>query len=358
MLPNEISIYENESIRNSLKKLNKTAHKVLLIVDKDQRLLGTITDGDIRRHILRGKSLEDDISEVFNRNPHYLKKENFSINLVKKIMIEKKMELLPILDKENKVIDFITWNQAFSDGKKRQAIIKEKIDVQVIIMAGGKGSRLEPFSKILPKPLIPIGEKPIVEMIIDEFKKQGICEYFLTLNYKGEMIKSYFDNIEKDYEIKYVLENGFFGTASSLKLLEDQLKDVFIVSNCDVMVKANFKEVLNLHIEQNALLTILSSVQHHKIPYGVLRLKEGGEIAEILEKPEYTFIINAGVYILSKETLRFIPEKKSFDMTDLIETLIKNNKKVVTYPVNENDYIDIGQWEEYKKSIEKLRIFT
>ena len=139
--------------------------------------------------------------------------------------------------------------------------------------------------------------------------------------------------------------------------MENEINDTFIISNCDVIVKANFEEVVNFHKEQNASLTILSAIQHYKIPYGVINFKEGGGVTNIQEKPEYTFPINAGVYVVSKDSLRFMPEELPFDMTDLIRNLIRNNEKVAMYPVNESDYIDIGQWEEYKKTIEKLQLF-
>lgn len=353
MLKKDILILKTESIIDALKKLNKSGEKTLLVIDNKKRLLGTITDGDIRRYILSGKSLENDIGEVYNKKPIYIKKKDYSKKLAKKILIEKKIELLPIIDENNKVIDFTTWKQLFSDIETSSSM-KSEIKIPVVIMAGGKGTRLEPFTKILPKPLIPLGDKPVIEIIIDEFKKHGIYEYYLTLNYKGEIIESYFNNIRKDYEIKYIKEEDFSGTAGSLKLIEEEITDIFIVSNCDVIVKANFEEVVNFHKNQNTSVTILSAIQHFKIPYGVTNFKEGGEVVDIVEKPEYTFTINTGVYVVNKNALQFIPEKSYFNMTDLIKSLIKNKKKVITYPVNENDYIDIGQWEEYKKAIEKL----
>ena len=356
MLQKDILISETESIKEVLKKLDRTAEKVLLVVDQKNRLLGTITDGDIRRYLLKGKSLEDDIREVYYKKPTFVRKGGFSIDSTKKLMIKKKIDFIPVLDEDDRVIDYIVWNQAFSEDEARP-VKKGKIDVPVVIMAGGKGTRLEPFTKILPKPLIPVNDKPVIELIVEEFRRQGSREYYLILNFKGEMIEAYFNYVEKDYEIKYVREDDFFGTAGGLKLLKGMVDDIFIVSNCDVIVKADFEEVINLHKRQNASMTILSSIQHYKIPYGVIRFKEGGVVTDILEKPEYTMTINTGVYVLSKDSLQFIPEKSYFDMTDLIKTLIENNKKVVTYPVNENDYIDIGQWEEYKKAVEKLQLF-
>lgn len=356
MLQKDILIHETESIKDALKKLDKTAEKVLLVTDEKNRLLGTITDGDVRRYILSGKDIENDIKEVYNKKPRYLKKEGFSVEKAKKLLVGNKIDLVPILDENNRPVDFMTWSQVFAEEKVKMP--KEgKIDIPVVIMAGGKGERLVPFTRIFPKALIPIGDKPIIEIIIDEFKKQGSSIYYITLNHKSKMIESYFNNVKRDYEIKFIMEDKFLGTAGSLKLLEEEINDIFIVSNCDVFVKANFKGVVDLHKEQNASLTVLSSIQHHRIPYGVMKFKEGGEVVDIFEKPEYTFMINTGVYILSKESLQLIPEKSRLDMTDLVKSLIKNNKKVITYPVNESDYVDIGQWEEYKKAVEKLQLF-
>lgn len=352
MLEKDIFIYESASVKAALKRLDKTKEKVLLVVDNKDRLLGTITDGDVRRYILKGESLDNDIMGVYNKKPLYIKKNNFSVPLIKKMLIENKVELIPVLNDDSKVIDFTTWSEVFSNGEAKPP--KKKIDVPVVIMAGGKGERLQPFSKILPKPLFPIGDKPIIEIIVEEFKKQGMDEYYLVLNHKGGMIEAYFNSIEKDYEVKYIYEEIFLGTAGGLKLIEKYIKDVFIVSNCDVIVKANFEEAVNFHKERKASLTVLSSIQHYKIPYGIIKFKDGGEVTEISEKPEYTFPINAGVYVLSREALNILPRHTFFDMTDLLKCLIKNHKKVFTYPVNENDYIDIGQWEEYKKALSRL----
>ncbi len=346
----DLFVSEKISAKEALKKLDKTAEKVLLVVDSKNKLLGTITDGDIRRYILKGESLENDISEVYNKKPIYVKNENFSIKLVKKLLLENKIELLPILNEDNVVIDYTTWSQVFKESIHTQTKI-EAVDIPVVIMAGGKGDRLEPFTKILPKPLIPVGEKPIIQIIMDEFGKQGVHRFYLTLNYKGEMVKSYFDNEMHDYEIRYYLEERYGGTAGSLKLLEKEIDDLFFVSNCDVIVKFSLSKVIAFHKEHKSSLTIISSIQHHKIPYGVIKYKKGGEVKEISEKPEFTFTVNTGVYLLNKQALSNIPKNMSCHMTDLIGELIKSNKKVLMYPVNENDYIDIGQWEEYRKNI-------
>ena len=194
MLKKDILISETESVKDALKKLCISSEKVLLVIDKEKKLLGTITDGDIRRYILRGKSLENDIREVYNKEPIYFKKSDFSIELAKKALLDNRIELIPVLDEEHKVMDLVIWDQAFSKDKI-ETLQAGKLDIPVVIMAGGKGFRLDPFTRILPKPLIPIGDKPIVEIIIEGFRKWGISEYYLTLNHKGGMIKAYFENV-------------------------------------------------------------------------------------------------------------------------------------------------------------------
>jgi len=353
----EIFITESETIIDALKKLDKSSEKVLLVVEANRKLLGTITDGDIRRYVLSGRGLENGIKEVYQKKSKYIRERDYDEKKAKKILLDNQIELLPIVNDSNTVINYVTWSQLFSEVEDKMPI-KEKLDVYVAIMAGGKGTRLEPFTRILPKPLIPLGNKPIVEIIIDEFKKHGIYDYYLTLNYKGEMIESYFNNIEKDYKINYIKEEEFLGTAGSLKLLKDKITDNFIVSNCDVIVRADFKDVVDFHVNEKACLTVLSAIKHYRIPYGVTNFKEGGKIVEIIEKPEFTFTINTGVYVLNKDVLDFIPENQYFDMTDLIKVMLKNKKNVITYPVNENDYIDIGQWKEYKSAVRQFNEFV
>lgn len=353
MINQEMLIYRDQSIKEALKKLNTSAKKVLLVVDKKNTLLGTLTDGDIREYILKGKSLRNSIKAIYNQSPSFLKKSEYSIEAAKNIMVKNKIELLPVVDPKDKVIGFVTWDQLFTEEVVLDNPV-EKLNVPLVIMAGGVGTRLEPFTSVLPKPLIPVGNKPIIEIIIDEFKAQGIDTVFLVINYRGEMIELYFSYTKKAYDIKYVKEKDFLGTAGGLRLLMDSIADTFIVSNCDIIVKASFNEVLALHRKHGAALTIVSSIRYYKIPYGIIKFKDEGEVTELVEKPEYSFTVNTGVYIVDKKVLSLIPPNKPCDMTDLIKVLFKKKLKVFTYPVYEGEYIDIGQWEEYKKAVDKL----
>jgi dTDP-glucose pyrophosphorylase len=353
MLRKNILIGPDFSIKETLKRLNEAGEKTLLVVDKSDCLLGTITDGDIRRHILEGISIESTISNLYNKSPIFLKRSDYSHELSQKMLIDHKIELLPIIDEKRHVVDFTVWNESDvrCDGLTKG---KASLDLPVVIMAGGKGTRMAPFTSILPKPLIPIGEKTVLELIIEGFREFGIRDYYLTLNHKGEMIQAYFNSIEKDYNIHFITEKAYLGTAGSLKLVKDSVGDTFIVSNCDIIVRADYAEVVEFHRDNKAELTILSSIQRYCIPYGVVQFRQGGEVTQLIEKPEYTFTINTGVYILNRECLNLIPRDTFYNMTDLIETLISQDRKVLTYPVNESDYIDIGQWKEYREAVRKL----
>jgi NDP-sugar pyrophosphorylase family protein len=214
-------------------------------------------------------------------------------------------------------------------------------------MAGGKGTRMKPFTNILPKPLIPIGEKTMLEVIMEEYSKYGIHEYYLSVNYKRNMIKAYFEDEPNNYEIHYIEEDEPLGTAGSLKLVEHIIKTPFFVSNCDILVKGDYDKMYDFHIQGGFDLTIIGTMQHHQVPYGVCEIKEGGELIKIIEKPEYDFLVNTGMYILQPNVLDYIPENKFFHITHLIEGLKEKGGKVGVYPISEKSWIDVGQWNSY-----------
>jgi dTDP-glucose pyrophosphorylase len=348
----DVLIDENSTVKESMKKLNEVASRILFVVSENNHFLGSLTDGDIRRFILSNGALDSKIIEACNKNCFKIHK-GFDIEKVLLQMDELDIIHAPIIDDEDSIIDVFTLPLS------KRKIVKfpqKKIDVPVVIMAGGKGTRMAPFTNVLPKPLIPVGDKTILELIIDEFKVFGIYDYYLTINYRGEMIKAYFDCIEKDYKVNYLKEDDFLGTAGSLKLLPSDFQKTFIVSNCDIIVNADYSDVLEFHKNSGALLTVISSIQHHKIPYGVINFEAGGIVTGLEEKPEYSFCINTGVYILDIECLKYIPEGEVFHMTHLMESIMKDGKIVATYPVNESEYVDIGQWDEYRKAVSEMKL--
>lgn len=348
----ELLVGPEAKIRDSLKKIDANSEGILFVVDNFSRLIGSLTDGDIRRSLLAGKGLSESIEGTYNTKPFSFIQSEYNNETAKKVLVEKHFEIIPIVTSENKIVGYITWNDLLAGTERRSP--GRPLDVPVVIMAGGKGTRMVPFTNVLPKPLIPIGEKTILELIIDEFRRYNISNYFFTINYRAEIIQAYFDCLEHDYKITYLKETDFWGTAGSLNLLPKDIGKTIIVSNCDIIVSADFAEVMDFHNQSNAKLTILSAIQHHKVPYGVIEFESGGRVLEIEEKPEFTFCINTGVYVIETECLKLIPEHTLFHMTHLIDILLKAGEKVVTYPVNESEYIDIGQWEEYHRAVKLL----
>lgn len=350
----DLFIKRDTTVKQALKRIDETAEKILIVVKEKNVLLGTLTDGDIRRHILNGGKLADKITDVYNANPTFLYYP-WNLKDAKEIMIMKKIEAVPVLNSNREVIDVLFWNDVFKD--KYSVVTREKIDIPVVIMAGGKGSRLDPFTRILPKPLIPIGEKPVIEVIMEKFVSFGIRDFYISLNYKGEMIKSYFDYKEHNpYNIRYIYEKEYLGTGGSLALLPDDFPKTFFLSNCDIIVDANYYDLLKFHRESKNYLTILGSIQHHVIPYGIVEFDNGGFVKQIIEKPEYDFTANTGIYVVERDIIQCIPRNILFHTTDLIDLLLKDKKRVGVYPVSEKAFIDIGQWEEYKKAIESLNM--
>ena len=335
------------SIKDALKRLDDTAEKVLLVVDENNILLGTLTDGDIRRYILKTGMIEGIVESIYNPNPIYALEGQLE-DEIKSMIFKNKVEILPVVNDKKQVIGFHRWTD-FYEREIEDYSPSEKLDIPVVIMAGGKGTRLDPFTRVLPKALVPFKEKTISEHIIDSFKKFGVQKFYFTLNFKGRVIESYFNSIQKDYEIEFIWEEEFLGTAGSLSLLIDKINNDFFVTNCDILLNVNYNKVYKYYKEVDAFFASITSIRHYAIPYGIVYTGEQSIIKKIEEKPEHIFQINTGVYLLNKEVLDYISENTYIDMPQLIDRLLEENKKVIAYPINEKVYIDIGQWEEYRK---------
>jgi len=345
----KILISSDISIENAIKKLDETSKQILIVVNSEKILLGVITDGDIRRWILKSGELKESVDKIMNTNPTFIFEKDFG--LAKNIIMEKAIAALPILDDDKKIINIVFWNDHFN---KPLANFK-KISNPIVIMAGGKGSRLKPITNIIPKPLVPIGEITIVERIINEFKRYGAENFYMTINFKKEMIKAYFQSLSLNYRLNFIEEEKFLGTAGGLFYLKNVIKETFFVSNCDILINSNYYKILKYHRENKNQITIVTSLKKNVIPYGVIKLAEDGSVKNIIEKPEQEILINTGMYVLEPECLEDIPENKFFHLTDLINNYLNEGKKVGIFPISENSWSDMGEFEEMKKMINEFR---
>lgn len=339
------------TIKQAMQKLSDTQERILFVVDNGKKLLGTINDGDIRRALINGFKFDDSVGNVMHKSFVSVDRDVADIEgYSKRLMLEKKIEQIPVLDKMGIINDVILWTDIIEEGKQSEPA--NLSEAPVVIMAGGRGTRLDPFTKILPKPLIPIGNKPVIEIIMERFYKYGFYKFFYTLNYKKEYLKLFLMENKFPYVINIVEEDDFMGTAGGLALLKDKIKESFFVVNCDSLLDVNFEDILKWHKEHKAAMTIIGCHNEVKIPFGVLQLSDG-KLAEIVEKPVHDIIINTGVYVIEPHVISYIPEGRHMDMNKLIETVIEK-EKVSVYPIYKG-WFDIGQWEEYKKTVENLQ---
>jgi dTDP-glucose pyrophosphorylase len=346
----DITVKLDITIRQAMKVLDKTAEKCLLVVDEDGKLLGAITDGDLRRGILSGMNFSENISECYNKDATTFTKGNYTREDAKRVLREKQLDLIPIIDRDDKVVDYLTRSN-INDGKQNKKVLD---DVSAVIMAGGKGTRMEPFTNVLPKPLIPIHEKPIIEHILERFTDMGCSDFHLTVNYKGKILKAYFEELKPDYSVSFVDESQPLGTAGSLQYLKGKFGKPFFVTNCDIIIKADYVDLYEFHQKGGYDITLVASAKEYIIPYGTCELNDEGHLSHINEKPHYDFLINTGLYILNPDMLKLIPENKFYHITHLIEDAKNQGKKVGVFPVDDDAWIDIGQWAEYKKVMELL----
>lgn len=348
---NKLTVPVDCSVKDAMKKMDLSAEKVLFVTSGCDQLVGSLTDGDIRRFILKDGSLQESIERCYNKNPVGVVSEGGDIrSKAKELMLRHKIEAIPVLNKQKILIDVLIWSELFDEGIRAQSVV----DCPVVIMAGGKGERLEPFTKVLPKPLIPIGDKPILEMLLEKFGAHGVTDFYLTLNYRGDVIKSYLDATQTKYNLHYIWEDKYLGTAGSLRLLPDDLPKKVIVSNCDVIVDLDYADLLKFHDKHENDLTIVGSFQHHVVSYGVIEFMTDGAVKKITEKPEYDFTINTGVYVMNTSIINRIPGDTRYHLTDLTDLLLKEGRRVGVYPVSEKSYMDVGQWAEYRKNVDKI----
>jgi len=347
----KILIHRAKTVREAMKQLEENGKRILFVVDDGDGLVGSLMDGDIRRWILAEGSLDADVSRACNTNP-FTVHEGYDMAAVREVMLDKGFTCIPVVDDHHRTVELLFWEDVFDEALHRKPL--RRLDLPVVIMAGGRGTRLDPFTRVLPKPLIPIGDKTVIELIIDTFLGHGVNLFYISVNYKAKIIKSYFEELEPGYDIEYIEEDMPLGTAGSLKYLREKVDGPLLVTNCDIIVRTDYAELVDFHRNKDLDITIVASMKNYNIPYGICEIENGGCLARMVEKPEYSFLVNTGMYVLNSRVLSLIPDGVMFHVTDLIDHVRGCGWKVGVYPVSDHAWLDIGEWAEYKNAIKRF----
>lgn len=332
-------INKDKTLLEALSQINDLAPEplVLFVVDEEQRMVGTLTDGDSRRALIAGASVNDKAEKIMHRDFNYMRIDD--IQNVKEIRRQKEMQmrLVPILDEEKHIVDIINLE-----------MFKTRLPVDAVLMAGGKGERLRPLTEKTPKPLLPVGDKAIIDHNVDRLMSFGVQHISVTVNYLKEQIEAHYQEPRNGIQIQTVREPKFLGTIGSVKYVPKLFNDTILLMNSDVFTNIDYEDFY-LHFQQHdAEMSVAAIPYNVSIPYGILNL-EGRNIQGLLEKPKYTYYANAGIYLIKRRALNEIPDGLFFNATDLVEKLINDGKKVIRYPLN-GTWIDIGNPQEYQKA--------
>ncbi|PWJ34877.1 nucleotidyltransferase family protein [Fibrobacter succinogenes] len=333
----------------SMKLMDSLGKKLLFVFDGNF-FSGILTIGDIQRAIIKGISLSTESKFALDCNKIYASVHD-SKEQIKEKMSRLRAECMPIMDDSGTMVDVVFWKDWFLKAEPEK---REKIDLPVVIMAGGKGTRLKPITNVIPKPLIPIGDKTILEEIMDQFEHIGCKQFYMSVNYKSDMIRFYLDQLEHKYSIDFFEEAKPLGTIGSVSLLKGKINTPFFVSNCDIMIDQDYRDVYDYHKQNKNDLTIVTAVKSIRIPYGVIDTGDDGLMTGLREKPEITYMINTGVYLLNPGLIDEIPEGEFFHITHLMEKVKSRGGRVGCFPVSEGSWRDMGEWPEYLKMIKVL----
>ncbi len=340
----QLIIRETDSVLDAMHKLDETGHTILFIAPEGV-LQAVVTDSDVRRHILKGGKLDAPVKEMANYSPKSLPVEKRSE--ARGFMRRANISAVPLLDRAGRIEDVEFAGELDVD-------VAPRAKLPVVIMAGGLGTRLYPYTKILPKPLIPVGELPIIEHIIHRFTDVGCDEFTLVVNYKKNMIKSYFSDLEKDYNVDYADEDKPLGTGGGLSLLRGRIRETFFLTNCDILIDANFADILDQHRREGNSVTMVCAEKHFTIPYGVVEADETNAVTAMREKPRMDFFTNTGMYVVEPDVIDLIEPDTPTPFTDVIEAVRARGGRVGMYRVPEESWLDMGQLEELENMRRRL----
>lgn len=351
MIKEDIVIPKNATLIQALKQMDKVGHKMLFVFDND-KFYSIVTVGDLQRAIINNINLSNDISSIIDVKSKKYASEDDPIEEVKNMMLSMRAEYMPVIDDNGDLVKAYSWSELF--GKETVEGKRVDINLPVVIMAGGRGSRLKPLTNVIPKPLIPIGEKTILETIMDQFESIGCRKFYLSVNYKDDVLKYYMSKLPHKYDMDFFKEAKPLGTIGSISLLRDKIFDSpFFVSNCDILIDQDMRDVYEYHKESKNEITVVTAVKSYKIPYGVIKTGAKGIVTSLSEKPEMTYMINTGVYILQPELIKEVPVNEFFHITQLIEQVRGRGGRVGCFPVSEGSWKDMGDWDEYLGMVRK-----
>lgn len=340
-------IPSTSTIIQALKKMDVERTKLLFVID-EEKFKGLITIGDIQRAILKDVDLSKQISNILDRAKEYVS-EYDTLEAIKSRMNRLRTECMPVVNASGDLVEVYFWEDFFPSEDIQSK--RKLIDLPVVIMAGGKGTRLKPITNVIPKPLIPVGDKTILEVIMDQFEGIGCHKFYMSVNYKSDIMRFYLDQLPHKYDIEFFEEDKPLGTIGSVSLLKGKISTPFFVSNCDSINEQDYRDVYDYHVNNYNDMTIVTMVKSFSIPYGVIETGEDGLMVGLKEKPEHTYMVNTGVYILNPELIKEIPEGEFFHITHLMEKVKNRGGRVGCFPVSEESWKDMGEWPEYLKMI-------
>lgn len=332
-------ISKDIKIKDAMQMINSLKPKILFVVEKN-KLLGGLTDGDVRRYLMGGGKINDKVGKAYNRS---LQKVAHSRQEAIE-MLSKSYIAIPIVDENNNILDIYIGNEAQSGNL-------QKISVPIVINAGGKGTRLDPFTKVLPKPLIPVGDLPIIEHIMRRYEAAGCEQFHIIVNYKKELIKSYFKEIDREYKIQWADETTPLGTGGGLSLLKNKIKETFFFICCDSLILADYSDIVNFHKTNKNDITMICAKKQIAIPYGIVNASDN-VLDSIEEKPEFSFLTNTAMYVVEPSVLKDMKKNERIDFPDVIKKEKEKGKKIGVYMIEEDDWLDMGQMPE----LEKMRV--
>ena len=340
-------IYKGKTLVEALSQINSIAPEplVLFVLDEDNRMVGTLTDGDARRALIAGASVNDNVSKIMHRGFNYMKVEELDDVKELKHQKEMKMSLVPVLDNEHHIVEIINLEK-----------YKTRLPIDAVLMAGGKGERLRPLTEKTPKPLLPVGNKAIIDHNIDRLISYGVKHINVTVNYLKEQLEEHFKEPKGDIQVQTVREPKYLGTIGSIRFVKEFYNDTILVMNSDLFTNINYEDFYLHFKEHDADMSVAAVPYTVSVPYGIFDL-DGRDIQGLIEKPTYNYYANAGIYLIKRSVLDEIPEDTFFNATDLIEKLIAENKKVIRFPLN-GTWIDIGNPQEYQKANELVKHIT